>query len=113
MRRGLDSILMRFIVYLVRPTDQNRRAAWLDAIGRETLPVIDGRARSGSHGRLFYDVDMSRLTAVERYRLAALVANQVGSYHEAVQQVNGAGASIPAVGCELLLADDTAVREMA
>lgn len=101
-----------FDVYMVRPTDPNRRAAWLDAIGLDALPVTDGRARLGVSG-LVFDVDMQRLTAVERYRLAAFVANQVGSYHEAVTQVNVAGASIPAVGCELLLADETAVREMA
>jgi len=107
----VDSILMRsFDVYLVRPTDPNRRAKWLDVIGRETLPVRDGRARSGTGGRLVYDVDTGQLTKIEAARLASFLAGQTGQgFHMAFAQVMEGGASLPAVGCELLIEEDTAV----
>lgn len=83
-------------MYQVRPTDPDRRAQWLDAVGRDTLPVSDGRARTGLDGSLVYDVDMARLTASERFRLTGFAG------------VPHAGVVISAVGCELLLGDETA-----
>lgn len=97
-------------MYLIRPTDPNRRAIWMMALGRDTLPVCDGRAYRGADGRLFFDVDLSRLTAVETSRLAAYAARQNrGGYFQAADRVNDAGAAIPAVGCELI--EETAVPE--
>lgn len=97
--------------YLIRPTNPARRESWQELLARDTLPVIDPRPDTGQSGSLVYHVDTASLTDRELSRLAGYVARQTaGNYLEAWELVNGAGVSIPALGCELLKAEETAVQ---
>jgi len=96
------------MVYLIRPTDRDRRKTWLNLIGHDALPLVDPAPRLGIDGDLVYDVSLAGLSDMRRARLAAFIARrEKRPYIEVLQQVNGGAVAISALGCELI--EETAV----
>jgi hypothetical protein len=94
--------------YLIIPIDPTRRAAWLDLLGRDRLPILRPIPRPGALG-LVYDVDLAQLPAGALARLASYQARQSGEDYTAVyDRMRIEGAAVPAVGCAVI-DDETAV----
>jgi len=92
--------------YFVTPLDDNRRAKWLEALNRDSLPVADPRPRMGNGG-LVFDIEIGQLSQLDVARLAGVLSQQNASpYWDALHLVREEGVSLPAIGLALVMQDE-------
>ena len=85
---------------LITTTDSRRAALWEKIFGSDTLPIVHAAPRlQHMQGRgsevLAYDLDTSRLTAMQRARFASHLARVSGRPYEAAYAEIDNGASYP------------------
>lgn len=110
--------------YLIMTNDETRADVWERIFGLRRLPVVTNRARWQDINGLStfaYDLDLKRLSDMQRARFAATIAKRTGrSYDQDVRpEIDGRTAyPIEASGCRVLVdsednieADETAVNQ--
>ena len=105
--------------YLIMTTDEARAKKWNDLFGVDRLPVVTNQARWQDINGLSafaYDLDLKRLSDMQRSRFAAIIAKRTGrSYDKDVKpEIDGRSAyPIEASGCRVLVEseDNVTVEE--